>query len=306
VSLFVARSWFKYAMLLGCSATILYRSWTLSTINGPPTQSPSTLSSLTQQRSNSETTKNNVALRPPELRPDAATWNTLTRQTMADFLQCDYYNERPIHAPETWIGLREAYISVVGQEQSTVDLTANPSFETAFRVPFEVRQSPGKGRGIFVLGSVHKGETLYDFSQSAQFHTGSDFAEFLRILRPELACDVLMWSYVQYFGEGVLGKTSDDIESQKTDLRIVTDLDPGSFCNNGGWKKGNMAWLNANGGIAKGYENPSYFRIRRMNGLLMKGALKSAPLVAVKDIEAGEELFCIYDQFSEGLNLMIP
>lgn len=295
-----------------------------------------------QQKKKTETIKTNkkknIALRPLELRPNADKWKAMTRDEMSEELKCNYEKDRPITDPDAWIGMREAYISIVGTERATVEVevaalddndndnNSNNTFETAFRVPFEVRQSPRMGRGIFLAKGLHgngvkKGEILYDFSQSAQFWDGSEFAEFVRILQPELACDVLMWSYTQYFGEGVLPTSGsysvNDFEllssQQKSNLRIMTDLDPGSFCNNGSLEKGNMAWLNSEGNIAEGniaegetsndYPKPAL--ITRKNGSVRQDTVKSAPLVALRDIEAGEELLCIYGQFSEGLGLMI-
>ena len=245
----------------------------------------------------------NVALRPPELRPDASKWQSLTRdQMIRKHLHCDWEVERRIHSPDTWIGMREAYISVVGKDAATVELDSYKNFETAFQVPFEVRQSEGKGRGLFAMKDIRKGELLYDFSQSAQFKKGSEFAEFLRIIRPDLACDVLMWSYVQYFGDHP-DSTSDD--EYYGDLRIITDLDPGSFCNNGGKKYATMAWLNTDGKVASYNEHPTHPQITRKNGSVLHGTVKSAPFVATRDIKKGEELLCYYGGFSEGLNLMI-
>lgn len=204
--------------------------------------------------------------------------------------------------------MREAYISVVGETEATVELDDSRTYETAFRLPFEVRYSGDKGRGIFAMKDVKKGEVLYDFSVSAQFRKASEFAEFLRIIKPDLACDVLMWSYVQYFGEGYLTYQ----EAQYADLRIITDLDPGSFCNNGHTSGGNMAWLDADGDVwnekAAKINKPegiNHANITRKNGSVRQDAVKSAPLVAVRDINKGEELLCIYSQFSEGLSLMI-
>ena len=240
----------------------------------------------------------NVALRSPESLPDANEWATLTRKEMMEnYLKCDWQKERPIHDSATWIGMREAYISIVGTVWATVELDAYRRFETAFKVPFESRQSPGKGRGLFALKEIPKGTRLYDFSQSAQFRTKSEFVEFLRILQPHLACDILIWSYVQDFGE-----------NDKESLRIVADLDPGSYCNDGSFQKGNMGWLGPFGNIAWGFKEdyPSYAKLIRRNGTVRQDAFKSAPLVATKKIRKGDELLCMYGQFSKGLEKMVP
>mmetsp|Transcript_3214 Transcript_3214/g.7337 ORF Transcript_3214/g.7337 Transcript_3214/m.7337 type:complete len:336 (-) Transcript_3214:79-1086(-) len=312
------RRWFKYAFLCGIGAVIVSlvivgKSSDYNEGDSSPIESLSSLRSTNIRATIEHNGKTkNIALRPRELLPDPTEWISLTLDAMTtDYLMCDFEKERSIHDADTWVGMREAYISVVGRDAATVELDASRTFETAFRLPFEVRQSPGKGRGIFALKDVLKGELLYDFSQSAQFRKRSEFAEFLRILQPALACDVVMWSYVQYFGKGALSVNSEDYKSQIPDLRIVTDLDPGSFCNNGYNSNGNMAWLNSNGTIAVGVigdgttDNPQHAKITRKNGSVRKDAVKAAPLVAVRNIQEGDELLCIYDQFSEGLNLMI-
>lgn len=319
LSSMAANRWYRYVIIFGFSVIMISRASNFP-MNENNTDAVGSVPSFSSLRPPNESlssitttpTTKNVALYPPELRIDPTTWSDMTREDMGKLLQCDYEIERAIHTPETWMGMREAYISVVGSATATIELVSNTekTFETAFLLPFEVRQSQGMGRSIFARANVPRGEILYDFSQSAQFKKGSEFVEFLRILRPELACDVLMWSYVQYFGYGVLGSSSSnskDYESQLSDLRIVTDLDPGSFCNDGGRKKGNMAWLNSKGKISRqsNLNDPPNARIRRRNGSIRKDAVKSAPLVALRDIEAGEELMCIYNQFSEGLGLMI-
>jgi hypothetical protein len=294
-----ARRWWKYALL--CVILSIAMVHLVATEDHEDYLPPSL-------RGIETTNYKNVALRPIESRPDAEEWATLTRHEMSKkYLKCNWKKGRQPHDPDTWIGMREAYISVVGKQQATVELDAHRTFETAFQIPFEVRQSPGMGRGIFALKDVPKGGLLYDFSQSAQFRKGLEFAEFLRILKPNLACDVLMWSYTQYFGEGLYSSKA----QSKDNLRIVTDLDPGSFCNNGGTSEGNMAWLNDSGEVAEGdigdgkTDNPPHANIKRKNGSVRNDAVKSSPLVATRDIQKGDELLCMYNQFSEGLELLI-
>mmetsp|Transcript_16851 Transcript_16851/g.19253 ORF Transcript_16851/g.19253 Transcript_16851/m.19253 type:complete len:90 (-) Transcript_16851:137-406(-) len=86
---------------------------------------------------------------------------------------------------------------------------------------------------------------------------------------------------------------------QEQTLRIMTDLDPGSFCNNGGHSKGNMGWIISNDDNNPTNNNTTAPIIGRHD------TVKSAPLVALRDIDANEELLCIYSQFSEGLSKMI-
>ena len=107
-----------------------------------------------------------------------------------------------------------------------------------------------------------------------------------------------MWSYVQDLSDGYTEKMSNDYGP----FRIMTDLDPGSFCNNGGASKGNMAWIITSPTTATTTTTTN----RKTTPILGRyDTVKSAPLVALRDIDAGEELLCIYSQFSEGLNRMI-
>ena len=240
----------------------------------------------------------NVALRPPGDWPDCEAWRSLSRVQIARRLQCDFKTKRPVHDDATWLGMREIYVAIVGADFATLDPDAGvpddsdapAPFVTAFKLPVEVRQSPGKGRGIFVLEDVKRGEVLYDFSQSAQFKTAEDYAEFLRVLRPDLGCDVMIWSYVQDFGTRRPGA--------RPDLRMVTDLDAGSFCNDGNRDNGNAAWLNDEGKLFRGLNHPPHVEMVRKDGTVRQDAVRSAPFVAVKDIRKGQELYCIYGQFS--------
>ena len=326
--------WYKKCILFlggfGILTILCYNNRSLSTSTSTSSTSTSTTSSFlrtgaehagggagsssnTQDNKNNKN-NNNIALRTVKSRPNQAKWMNMTRNAWHEELGCDNLTIRPVHTPEIWIGMREAYISVVGPEKATVPSTTTSSlssselsesseslkaslFKTAFQIPFEVRQSPGMGRGIYTLTDVKKGQLLYDFSQTAQYRDANEFAEFLRIITPHLACDVLMWSYVQDLSEGYTEKMSNDYGP----FRIMTDLDPGSFCNNGGTSKGNMAWI-----ITSPTSTTSTTTNRKTAPIIGRyDTVKSAPLVALRDIEAGEELLCIYSQFSEGLNRMI-
>eukprot|EP00527_Entomoneis_sp_CCMP2396_P002033 CAMPEP_0198141608 /NCGR_PEP_ID=MMETSP1443-20131203/4597_1 /TAXON_ID=186043 /ORGANISM="Entomoneis sp., Strain CCMP2396" /LENGTH=72 /DNA_ID=CAMNT_0043804409 /DNA_START=143 /DNA_END=358 /DNA_ORIENTATION=- len=70
----------------------------------------------------------------------------------------------------------------------------------------------------------------------------------------------------------------------------MTDLDSGSFCNDGGAEDGNMAWNS----------DSDLYRPVPLTDATRKDTVKSHPLVALKDIKEGEQLLCRYGQFSEG------
>lgn len=225
--------------------------------------------------------------------------DNLMHDSLARQYGCDFGAERPVHGPETWAAMRLAYVETVGPRRSTLEGDdALDGASTAFRVPFEVRQSPGMGRGLFATEAVGAGLVMYDFSRTAQFWEAEEFTMFLSAIGTELACDVLMWSYVQELGGteagGASGSPGPEATSASSDLRIMTDLDPGSFCNNGdGGAGGNMGWRAAGGG-------PSPAPLPASDGTARADTVKSAPLIALRDIEAGEEILCSYGQFSEG------
>ncbi|VEU35722.1 unnamed protein product [Pseudo-nitzschia multistriata] len=293
-------------------------------------------------------------LRPFWNLPEREAWHSMTHDERREALGCGAeaktkagaITSLAIHPPSTWAGMREAYASVVGEALSTLEpevaslsLSATDTdtatdtatdtdtapldpTDTAFRVPYEVRLSEGRGRGVFAASFVPAGSLVYDFSRSAQFFKGEDFVEILRILRPDLACDVLMWSYVQAFPGG---RDS-----------IVTDLDPGSFCNGGGNASSNgsadagapnLGWVVPEGGGHEDnedngnededddadddeyeYERPPAEPVRLAHAAALFGegtgfgprdAVKSAPFVALRDISEGEEFLCSYDALGD-------
>jgi len=203
------------------------------------------------------------------------------KRTLEDFkLQngCAAMKIRPVHDDATWKIFRETYYSVVGEKLSTIG--DRLSTDNAFRFQISARQSPGKGRGIFAEEEIPEGEILYDFSRTAQFQTGDAFRKFLDKLPNPLACDVLMWSYVQSF-------TNNESENEyRSSLRICTDLDPGSFCNDGGRSDGSMAWEE---------NNEAYNPVTNNQGVKI-----SSPLISLRKILINEEIMCNYGQFSEG------
>jgi len=190
---------------------------------------------------------------------------------------CAAMKIRPVHDDATWKIFRDTYYSVVGEELSTIG--DRFSTDNAFRFKISARQSPGKGRGIFAEEEIPEGEILYNFSRTAQFQTGDAYRKFLDKLPNSLACDVLMWSYVQLFSN------NESENEYRSSLRICTDLDPGSFCNDGG-SGGNMAWED---------NNEAYYPVTNKQGVKI-----SSPLISLSKIAINEEIMCNYGQFSEG------
>uniref|UniRef100_A0A7S0FHG1 SET domain-containing protein n=1 Tax=Minutocellus polymorphus TaxID=265543 RepID=A0A7S0FHG1_9STRA len=183
---------------------------------------------------------------------------------------------RPVYTEEDWKLLRQQYETIAGNEASTIgDATSS---ENAFLVPHYAQQAGEKGRGIFAGRDIERGEAVYDFSRTAQFREFSLYRKWLYSFAfneaPAMACDIMMWTYVQRLGDQV----------SEEDYRIMTDLDNGALCNDGYKKNGNIGFgfeLNITNEWVEG-----------------KSADKiSPPLVASRDIRSDEELLCHYGSF---------
>ena len=185
----------------------------------------------------------------------------LTRKEIKNVLNCSVImqGQRPIHSQETWKEMRRLYTSVVGWEESTV---GHPeAAHNGFGQPYRVQHN-NYGRGIYAAADIPKGAILWQNIRTAQFSRGDQYREFLRRLENGLACDVLIWAYVD------------------RDRKINVDLDERSFCNNGKSEKSNMD-LDT--------ERTKLFPSRA-----------TMQLFATRDISKGEELLCNYRSFSSG------
>mmetsp|Transcript_3262 Transcript_3262/g.4399 ORF Transcript_3262/g.4399 Transcript_3262/m.4399 type:complete len:337 (-) Transcript_3262:258-1268(-) len=189
---------------------------------------------------------------------------------------------RPVYDSTTYTILRQAYENVVGGEHSTIGDVFDVE-HTGFRVPYIAKESPGKGRGIFAAADIPKGTVVYDFARSAQFWDDKQYRAYLRLIPSNFACDILMWAYVQDFAE-------DESEELGEGLRVVVDLDEGALCNNGGRKHGNLGWTS---------DSDKYHPVP-LEDASRTYTKRSHPFVALRDIKAGEEFLCLYDQFFVG------
>jgi hypothetical protein len=192
---------------------------------------------------------------------DEDIFTSSTRKELWKHLDCDDIVEKelPIHSQETWTDMRRRYISIVGLENSTV---GNLHSEyNGFAQPYYVRHNQ-YGRGIYAAVDIPQGALVWQGLRTAVFDNADQFRKFLKQLTPELACDVLQWSYVDFSGT------------------IDVDLDEGSFCNNGGKKRSNI-----------GYDN------QRLEKFPIKDG---SQLFALRDISADEELLCDYGSFTSG------
>jgi hypothetical protein len=185
-------------------------------------------------------------------------WTSYTMGEIWEHLNCDKVLEqgRPIHGKEIWKEMRELYISIVGHEKSTVG--SLDSDYNGFVQPYYVRHNQ-YGRGIYAGMDIPEGSLIWQNIRSAQFSDGASYREFVRRLRPDLACDVWQWSYVDY------------------DNKINVDLDEGALCNDGG-DEGNIDIDEKRSGL---------FPVR-----------PGIQLFASTNISQDEELLCNYGGFS--------
>lgn len=135
---------------------------------------------------------------------------------------------RPIHDAQTWLFLRGVYLGVVGPHLSTIDaedLFRNDGFE----VPIQVVHIPNKGRGVIAVQDIPEGTLVWDSVHTARFSSPTMYRRFLASLPDDLACDVMIWAYV----EDHPPITQGDSATGSTALvpTISVDLDAGSFMN---------------------------------------------------------------------------
>jgi hypothetical protein len=86
--------------------------------------------------------------------------------------------------------------------------------------PIYVDFVEGRGRGLFAKEDIEAGSLIYTGETTACFRTGQEYRKFLASIPNGLACDVLVWAYIE----------TADSENQDSKL-ISVDLDEGSFFN---------------------------------------------------------------------------
>jgi hypothetical protein len=156
---------------------------------------------------------------------DGDWWEKTDHWTRKIYLRfdCDklYEAERPIPSAETWMKIRQAYVDVVGISKSTI---GEPNQVDGFLVPIEVRQSPGKGRGVFAAEDIPRGQHVHSGAgQQAQFENGPDFKKFLDSLSDEgLVCEMLQFNYLYMDG---------DDKEDEDNICMCVELDNASLMN---------------------------------------------------------------------------
>ena len=140
---------------------------------------------------------------------------------------------RPVHSTSTWVLLRGVYYGIVGPKYATIEYTEVPADGSGFLVPVEVKHVPGKGRAVMAAEDIPEGTKVWDNTFTARFPSPVYFRRFLSTLPRDLACDVMIWSYVEDYAW-------DDDDEDNEQPTISVDLDEGTFLNTESPGKGEM------------------------------------------------------------------
>lgn len=166
---------------------------------------------------------------------------------------------RPVPTREQF----DTSIALYNEIQTDEALRIDPSDKGIF-VDVEIKQAGEKGRGVFAVEDIPKGEvwrSSYDYT--AVFYDGEQYRKFILGLDTGFACDVLQWAYTEY-------------DSETKDPFVAVDLDEATMCNDGNKEGHNV-------------------------GCDEEDEAMDCNLYdyAIRDIKAGEEILCYYGEFSE-------
>lgn len=148
--------------------------------------------------------------------------------------------------------------------------------DNGFRVPIDIKNCPGKGRGVYTTELIPKGTIVQASCPCACFYTERAWRMFLSLLPLNLARDVVIWSYA-----------SEEVEDGETYQAVYLDMGESSLMNHGGPPTNQ-------GGKILNKEDDS-------NGQDEENLLytddDTGHLIAARDIEIGEELLTNYNNF---------
>jgi hypothetical protein len=149
----------------------------------------------------------------------------MNHNDMEDYFKCDeiFGNAaaRPILSTSSWMTMRRTYNEMVGPEdKSTIEPPLSATAENGYQVPIEVKEAPGKGRGVFATTNIRKGTLIHKAERhTALFEDGISFRRYLAHLPNHLACEVLQFAFTW-------------IESEEIGTPyIVVDLDESRLVN---------------------------------------------------------------------------
>ncbi|CAB9525142.1 expressed unknown protein [Seminavis robusta] len=180
----------------------------------------------------------------------------------------------PIPDESTWEMLVDAY-KKAKKESDKRDVALlerlTSSNRSGFHVDFEIRHIPGKGRGLFAAQDIPKGTCVSD-DRTGRFRTEQEWRDFLALLPHDLAKESVDWVGV------------DDYRSGEA---VYIDLSESSLLNHGFSRRSLQWWERC-------FPCCTWRKVTAtVEGKYFDGMWH---MVATRDLEAGEELLCDYNQ----------
>ena len=117
-----------------------------------------------------------------------------------DTYNCEDFDDmrRPIPDERVFTVLRDSYRAVAGP-YSTIGPNINGN--SSIKVPFEIRQTRKRGRGVFAMADIPVATLIWDGSESqAHFRSELDWYKYLWLvdkLDEDWVCDALEWSFIK-------------------------------------------------------------------------------------------------------------
>jgi hypothetical protein len=100
-----------------------------------------------------------------------------------------------IHEVEVWNNvLPNAYTKYMDEWKNKF-VNLRDYSEGGMVVPFEVRDDPNKGRGLYAKSNIKNGTKVWTPAHFHYFNGKEDFLAFLMYLPHNLQCDIILWTY---------------------------------------------------------------------------------------------------------------
>mmetsp|Transcript_11228 Transcript_11228/g.12716 ORF Transcript_11228/g.12716 Transcript_11228/m.12716 type:complete len:361 (-) Transcript_11228:26-1108(-) len=217
------------------------------------------------------TTLDNVTSEDKNKNNDEVWCDECDSNELYDELVCADFEsiEKPVPTLEDYMIMRRTYEDVVGKEKSTISPLSE---ENCFMIPYRAGQADGnKGRGIFAIDFIPKGTPVFSSRQVATFYDGKSVRTFLSKIPRTLACDYLYWVYTVW-------------DYQYKGYKQSVDLDDGSLCND----SINEETTNVGCDVEASQRHEG-------SGNDKEDCQKY--WYAIKDIQPGDELLCMYSSF---------
>jgi hypothetical protein len=166
-----------------------------------------------------------------------------------------------------------------------------------FQVPIEVRNSPGKGRGVFAASDIPSGSTVWITANEGRIYDGNTYRRFLSALpHADLRCDAMMFTYLSEERAAHAMEEEDDDEDDEDGIVsvILVNMDEAALMN-ADWESSNSSGDNETDSGPSDEVN--------VEPLEDDDEEEDSPMrfIAARDIRRGEELICDYPDYVNDL-----